>query len=448
MIRDQIAVGGFGSVYRAEHVVLGREAAIKVMHPELALSPEFVERFKREAQATHLIRHPNIVDIYDFDRLPIGRPYLIMELLSGEDLGAQLRRRGCMTPPEVIEVLEPLCSALAAAHRAGIVHRDLKASNVFLDDRDGRHRVVLLDFGIAKLLDRGRADLSTLGRPIGTPSCMAPEQLRGAAVDARTDVYGLGCLTFHMLTGEVPFDDDSPIMMQQMHLTARPPRLSTRAPVPPALDSVISRAMSKHSADRYTGADALFHAVRDAACAPPRRRRTPTTAQSMPVIGVHVEITAATSDPDDLDDFDDALILDIESVLDVTRARMRHHGFLVALQSGTTLMLVKPVPGGAGSTEARAAVAAAVSLADELEDRDTWDDRIHVNVCLHADRATIAGTRVIGGAITQVARWVPRHPLSGVVGSLAVFVGLDVTTEPIPGDPHRLRILRPREAGR
>jgi serine/threonine-protein kinase len=111
-------------------------------------------------------------------------------------------------------------------------------------------------------------------------------------------------------------------------------------------------------------------------------------------------------------------------------------------------MLVKPVPGGAGSTEARAAVAAAVSLADELEDRDTWDDRIHVNVCLHADRATIAGTRVIGGAITQVARWVPRHPLSGVVGSLAVFVGLDVTTEPIPGDPHRLRILRPREAGR
>src|SRR5262249_36917586 len=158
-----------------EHVVIGRPAAIKVLHAEWSCSLDAVARFQREALSVNSIGHPSIIDIYEIGELPDGRPFLVMELLEGKDLESHIRARKRLVPGEVLDVLTPLCEALAAAHQQSIVHRDVKAANVFLDQR----RVVLLDFGVAKLLDDQGADFTTSHHFLGTPGVMAPEQAEG-----------------------------------------------------------------------------------------------------------------------------------------------------------------------------------------------------------------------------------------------------------------------------
>ena len=164
VLKRELASGGGGTVYEAQHRLLGRRAAVKVLRRELAGSPQMVARFLREALAVNMIKHPNIVDIYEFGELPDGRPFYVMELLEGTDLRSVLHDQGRISPPEVLEYLEPVCSALEAAHARGIVHRDLKASNIFIaatsnGDNSAPKRVVkLLDFGIAKLLHPDAAE--------------------------------------------------------------------------------------------------------------------------------------------------------------------------------------------------------------------------------------------------------------------------------------------------
>jgi serine/threonine-protein kinase len=269
VVERLIAHGGCGHVYAAEHTVLGRRAALKVLRRDLSSAQDAVARFVREARAVNAIRHPNIVDIYEFGRLPDGRPYHVMELLDGDELESILRHDGPFSPARALEVLRPVCSAVEAAHAMGVIHRDLKASNIMLGTRDGQPRVTLLDFGIAKLIDRSAIGVTTstpIGQHIGTPYAMAPEQIRGTAVDARTDVYAMGVLLFQLLTGRVPFQADDNQEIERMHLDEEPPKPSRYVDATPQIDMVVLCCMAKQPDARYPSIRA-FQAALEAAVA-------------------------------------------------------------------------------------------------------------------------------------------------------------------------------------
>jgi eukaryotic-like serine/threonine-protein kinase len=207
LIESEIGRGGMGVVYAATHTLIGKRAAIKVIHAQLSKKPATVERFVQEARAVNQIGHPNIVDIFGFGALPDGRSYLIMDLLVGESLRRRIKR-GRIPIPEAAHILEEVVSALAAAHGKGFIHRDIKSDNVFLVDHGSHYDVKLLDFGLAKLATGAgpaRAYRTATGAMLGTPDYMSPEQLRGSdGIDYRTDIYALGVVVFEMLTRSRP----------------------------------------------------------------------------------------------------------------------------------------------------------------------------------------------------------------------------------------------------
>jgi eukaryotic-like serine/threonine-protein kinase len=252
-VEKKVGEGGMATVYQAIHPQIGKQAAIKVLHPQFCTDPDEVERFMREARAVNQINHPNIVDIFSFGQLPDGRSYLIMEWLGGETLHERIQRA---TPPlvESTEILLSLCEALAAAHEHGIVHRDLKPENVFVTAvRGQRTRVKLLDFGIAKLTERGERKKSRTrsGMIMGTPDFISPEQARSRPLDGKSDVYSLGVMMFRLLLGQMPFDADNPMDLVQKHLTeAPPPPRSLWPEIPEALDECILHMLAKEPAQR------------------------------------------------------------------------------------------------------------------------------------------------------------------------------------------------------
>jgi serine/threonine-protein kinase len=250
--------GGFGVVYAAERD--GKPCAIKVLAAELAGDEEMIKRFAREARVVNLIDHPCIVQTTEVGRMPDGRPYFVMERIDGQGLDQVIRSRGSIAPADIVAILTPVCEALAAAHAAGVVHRDLKAANILVAVADDRWTVRLADFGIAKVLDRtGASSLTIAGQRLGTPECMAPEQIAGGEIDARADVYALGILVYHMVAGHYPFRHGDPREVERLQLTAPPPPLAM-----PALDAVIQRALDKRPGARYPDALALLVAVRAA----------------------------------------------------------------------------------------------------------------------------------------------------------------------------------------
>ena len=209
-ILDAIGAGGMGTVYRAEHTLLGRIAAVKILHPELCSNRDIVNRFFNEAKTTTSIKHGGIVEVFDFGYMDTGHAYLIMELLEGEALSHHLRERGQIPEGEAAAILRGVCAALAAAHDKGIIHRDLKPDNIFMiADRDARLgvRTKILDFGIAKLTEIGLAGSATkTGAVMGTPTYMSPEQCRGTGeIDVRADLYSIGCVLYELVTGRAPF---------------------------------------------------------------------------------------------------------------------------------------------------------------------------------------------------------------------------------------------------
>ena len=254
-----VGEGGMGAVYEAEHPVIRRKVAVKVLRRELALDGVLVRRFINEARATNEIRHPGIIEIIDVGMFPDGVPYLIMEMLEGESLARRLERLRWLSLDAALDFALQAASALFAAHSHGIVHRDLKPDNIFLveDQRfAGRELVKILDFGIAKL----RGDITTnpvdtkLGSVIGTPAYMSPEQCRGIpdAVDHRTDIYSLGIILYEMLCGEPPFVAPGPGDLMMMHMTTAPVPPSERRPeVPPAVEEVILAMLAKHRDERF-----------------------------------------------------------------------------------------------------------------------------------------------------------------------------------------------------
>jgi serine/threonine protein kinase len=259
--------GGFGQVWRATRETSGALVAIKILHLELIRSNDALTRFDRELAAIMRLDHRNVVRALDHGTLEDGRPYLVLEYIDGPSLRDVIHERRTLPPTEMLAILEPLCEALAAAHEQGLVHRDVKASNVILS-RDGLgSRPVLLDFGLVKLLDSDDPSLTSSRSMLGTPAAMAPEQMRGQPVDARTDVYALGLLAFHMLTGAPAFTGAPGVVQSYLQVHGPRPRPSAHVDIDPAVDEPILRALQADPAARFPSAHALVEALR-AAIAP------------------------------------------------------------------------------------------------------------------------------------------------------------------------------------
>jgi len=259
-----IGQGGMGVVYAAEHPLIGRRAAIKLLLPELSQNQEMVTRFFNEARSTAMIQHPGLVDIFDFGHAPNGSAYIAMEYLSGESLAHRLARERPLGVDTLVEILRQMASAVGAAHKKAIVHRDLKPDNVFLvPDQDviGGFRVKVLDFGIAKLAGDNSVSLKTrTGSMMGTPMYMSPEQCRGAGtVDHRSDVYAIGCIAFEMACGVVPFQGEGLGDIVVQHLRDAPPQPRALNPaIPPVLEAVILRALAKRAEERQQSMEELI----------------------------------------------------------------------------------------------------------------------------------------------------------------------------------------------
>jgi serine/threonine protein kinase len=262
-ILHKLSTGGMGTVYYAEHALIGRSAAVKVLHPELSGSKEVVNRFFNEAKATTSIKHPGIVEIFDYGYLPTGDGYIIMEFLDGMSLARRLKKGGHYGEGEAAMLVRGVCSALAAAHHKGIVHRDLKPDNIFLiEDADSPigERPKVLDFGIAKLTDIGLAGAGTkTGAVMGTPTYMSPEQCRGTGqVDHRADLYSLGCILYELCCGRPPFKNlgAGELIGAHQHLVPSPPSKHNPA-IGTEMEQLIMNLLDKDPAKRVQTAPEL-----------------------------------------------------------------------------------------------------------------------------------------------------------------------------------------------
>ena len=251
-LRERIGRGGMAEVYRAYHAALDRFVAIKILHPFLGEDPEFKERFEREARSVAQLRHPNIVQVYDFDFDPERELYyMVMEYVEGPTLRTRLMELGfdnqCFTIPEAIQIIRPVAAALGYAHSHTMVHRDIKPANIMLD-KDGR--IVLTDFGIARIVS-GPA-MTTSGSMIGTPAYMSPEQGLGQPGDHRSDIYSLGVVFYQLVTGVLPFQAETPIAVVLKHVNEPLPSPSEFNPdIPHELERILMMALAKSPDERY-----------------------------------------------------------------------------------------------------------------------------------------------------------------------------------------------------
>jgi serine/threonine-protein kinase len=288
-IEERIGRGGMGLVYRAEHLNLRRRAAIKIIAPELAESSGFHERFNREARIAAALQHPNIVTVYDAGEED-GLLYLAMQYIEGSDLASVLRAQGRLRPYRALDVCRQVAAALDAAHSQGLIHRDVKPANVLIEGRTA----FLTDFGLTKRVEGTQTQLTQAGDVVGTIHYVAPEQIEGARVDARSDIYSLGCLVYHCLTGELPFARDTDVAVIYAHLSEEPPRItSVRPELPGGLDAVIAKALEKAPERRFQTCADLMSAARAVidAAGPLSDTATP---RPVPAFGDHFDIPTSS----------------------------------------------------------------------------------------------------------------------------------------------------------
>ena len=263
-VLEEIGHGGMATVYRAKDPRLGREVAVKVIHPHLRDSTEVAARFVTEAHAVAKLRHPNIVEVFDVSGEDDRERYLVVELLRGETLRALLKQRGAL-PPEVAAAMAlELLAAVAHAHGEGIVHRDVKPENVRVEigdgDGDGAIKIKLTDFGIAKLLDE--KGVTSTGQVLGSPAHMAPEQIEGGAIDARSDVFGMGVLLYECMVGHLPFEGNNPAQVLRRVLDGQyPPADIERPTVGKKFSLILDLALAHSQDDRYPSAQAMRDAL-------------------------------------------------------------------------------------------------------------------------------------------------------------------------------------------
>jgi serine/threonine protein kinase len=284
-ITEELSTGGMGTVYRAQHELLARPAAVKVLRAGLTTRADAIGRFFTEARAVSAIRHPGIVEVFDFGYTDDGSAFLAMELLDGESLKSRIAR-GPLREHEARAIGVGIASALAAAHAKGIYHRDLKPDNVFVLAGD---RPKLLDFGVAKLTDRSEGFAQTVdGTLLGTPSYMAPEQARAAsAIDHRADLYSLGCILYEMAVGAPPFVGAAAGELIAKHLfeDAEPPR-ARGAAISPAFEAVIMKLLQKQPGDRFASANDVARVLSD------RPARAASSSLAVPALAITITLAA------------------------------------------------------------------------------------------------------------------------------------------------------------
>lgn len=402
VIERVIGRGGGGVVYAARHDSSPAMVAIKVLRAEMACYPSMITRFLREAEAVHKIRHPNIIEIHEISEIEPRRPYYVMELLEGTDLRKLLQVHGRFSPSEMLELMDPICRAVEAAHLAGIVHRDIKANNVVVVEGSGKRVVKLLDFGIAKMLGgEGNAQgLTEPGAMLGTAHNMAPEQIRCEKLDGRVDIYALGVLTYQLLTGQYPFHADDPRQVALLHLQAPAPRPSALAPGSPALDAVVLKCLEKRAEKRYATAGELLAALRAAVGADVPRAADATQLAA----GIYLEVAAGSGD----DDPSDEAFEDISNILDTVEQTLSAAGFTFPLHTSTALLGARL----AADDEAVERVALQAVLDDlraTLAARDGADPSVSVALSCQVGQAlcrkVAGGHEIVGGPLLDLGTW-------------------------------------------
>ncbi|HVB27531.1 MAG TPA: Stk1 family PASTA domain-containing Ser/Thr kinase, partial [Mycobacteriales bacterium] len=289
---EMLGHGGMAEVHRGRDIRLGRAVAIKLLRPELARDPSFQGRFRREAQSAAALNHPAVVAVYDTgedgeDQTLV--PYIVMEYVEGRTLREVLHEEGRLLPQRALEVTAEICRALDYSHRNGIVHRDVKPGNVMLTPAGN---VKVMDFGIARALTASSVTMTQTAAVIGTAQYLSPEQARGEAVDARSDVYSTGCLLYELLTGRPPFVADSPVAVAYQHVREDPVPPSRLDPdIPATVDAIVLKAMAKNPANRYQTAEEMRADIERAIGGRP--------VQATPVLAAETTVlpAAATSVP-------------------------------------------------------------------------------------------------------------------------------------------------------
>jgi serine/threonine-protein kinase len=252
-IEEHLGSGGMCDVYKARHISMGKEVAVKVLRPELAAQAKIAQRFEQEARAASRISHPNAINVTDYGIDSKNTPYIVMEFVNGPTLGEVIRRAGALPAARCANLLRQICGALDAAHSVGIIHRDIKPDNIIIAKVDGADWVEVLDFGVAKILEDVNRNTALTGANIivGTPRYMSPEQCDELPVDARSDVYSMGVVLYEMLSGEAPFAGSSSTRLLMAHASEPPPPLRQKRPdLSPELEAVVMSALEKDPARR------------------------------------------------------------------------------------------------------------------------------------------------------------------------------------------------------
>jgi serine/threonine-protein kinase len=336
---------------------------------------------------------------------------MAMELLAEESLEDRLIADGRCRPEEALALFESLCDALGSAHARGIIHRDIKARNIgFVRDSNQLRDVKLLDFGIAKLLEPSGPGQSSPTQRVGTPQSMSPEQIRGERVDARTDVYGLGVLLFHVLTGRYPFEADDSLEVERMHLEAVPPRASELVPLSPAIDRLVARAMAKDPIDRPASVAEMLEELRAAV-------GTTTVERVVPAVAVYIGIHHG--DPTDADL--DRIAAQQRDIAE----RLTTAGFVIALATATSTLAVQILPAVAtlAAAAVREAMVIVAAIERSLHERDDAVPGAAIVAAVHAatasvrDRGAGRSLEVSGGEILEETSWIPAPG-----GPTAVYV--------------------------
>ncbi|MEE9385341.1 MAG: serine/threonine-protein kinase [Nannocystaceae bacterium] len=428
LITGTLGSGGCGTVYSAEHAQYGSLAAIKVLRRELAFDRRFSLRFEREVKAVNLIRHPSIIDIFDFGELADRRPYYAMELAEGRDLCAIIQQQGRIVPGDVEHILGPVCAAVGAAHGVGVVHRDLKSRNIMVARYETRIQVKLLDFGVAKLLEPESMEPGRSGAGIllGTPVAMSPEQIRGDPVTPSADIYALGVLVYQMLTGSFPFYGDGDPELFRMHLEAPPPRPSQSVPVASGYDDVVRKAMAKHPGDRYASPALLLAALHEVGAGSDAPLHLSNPQQDF--VAVHLDISVSEHVPEGSEakhgetnlrenrdeeanrdeGRDNALAEDLMTIQEMGDDALRAAGFLLPSFSSTSIVGLRALNEAGGALAAcKTACVLATQIAQDLAAREDPDPRVTTQISVHL----AAGQRTCGSSETSTfaSEFTNRH---------------------------------------
>lgn len=445
VITGVLAEGGGGTVYDACHRTTRRPAAVKVLHHSLTALPKMVERFRREVQVLNLLRHPGIVEVWEVGALPDGRPFFAMERLTGRTVSALLEEAGRLLPDEAIEIFEPVCEALAAAHSAGVIHRDVKPTNIMVLD-SGPRRIKLLDFGVAKLSGPmfSASALTSEGVMIGTPTSMAPEQILGREVDERVDIYALGVMLYRMLTGRPPFSAPSSLAQIRQHLEQPAPRPSQRAPAAAPLDAIVLRCLEKDPNQRYRTIAELLTAVRAAVRGPAQEDGLASGTAGI-AAAIYVEMRVHVREADE------HLADHMGRMLDAAEDALREAGLLVAFITGNEILGVCPLSmePSAAAQELAEVAGLATSLRAQLDEHERSAPGVHANVTLHVGEVLVRSSpapEVTGGPLVRVDLWAPTEDVQAVATTPAAMHRL--AGRGLPPGTGQLVPLPPRDPDR